>query len=82
MTAQIPAADGYDVNIISLFDHLKEVIAGIRTVRKQKQIPQKDSLELLIKGAHNGYLDSILAKMGNISDIKEINENLLPQRLS
>ncbi|MDE6096392.1 MAG: class I tRNA ligase family protein, partial [Muribaculaceae bacterium] len=74
MTAQLPKAEGYDEEAISRFDHLKEVIAGIRTIRKQKQIPQRDPLELLIKGPHNGSLDSILEKMGNLSDIREVEE--------
>ena len=50
MTAELPKADSFNEEAISRFDHLKEVIAGIRTVRKQKQIPRRDSLELLIKG--------------------------------
>lgn len=70
------ASDSRRLNqeIIDRFDHLKEVIAGIRTVRKQKQIPQRDSLELLVKGLHDSYLDSILEKMGNLSDIRNVNE--------
>ena len=74
ITAQLPTANGYDADIIAKFDHLKEVIAGIRTVRKQKQIPQRDPLELLIQGQHDSYLDSILVKMGNLSSILEVNE--------
>ncbi|MDE6143199.1 MAG: class I tRNA ligase family protein [Muribaculaceae bacterium] len=74
MTAQLPTADSFDEQIIARFDHLKEVIAGIRTVRKQKQIPQREALELLIKGPHDGMLDSILVKMGNLSDIREVSE--------
>ena len=74
MTARLPVADGFDGKVIDAFDHLKEVIAGIRTVRKQKQIPQRDALELLVKGPHNEYLDSILEKMGNLSAIKEVSE--------
>lgn len=74
MTAELPKADSFNEEAISRFDHLKEVIAGIRTVRKQKQIPQRDSLELLIKGPHNPYLDCILEKMGNLSDIRIVEE--------
>lgn len=74
MTAQLPKAESYDEEAIARFDYLKEVIAGIRTIRKQKQIPQKDSLELLVKGPHNGNLDSILEKMGNLSGISSVEE--------
>ena len=40
MTAQLPKADEPDEALLSAFEHLKEVVAGIRTVRKQKQLPQ------------------------------------------
>ncbi len=74
MSASLPQAEGFDQRIIDGFDHLKEVVAGIRTVRKQKQIPQRDELELMVKGPHDGYLDSIIFKMGNLSDIKLVSE--------
>lgn len=74
MYARIPQMDPYDAPIIGEFEHLKEVIAGIRTVRKQKQIPQREELQLHIKGPHNGHLDSILQKMGNLSMIDIVDE--------
>ena len=76
MSASLPQAEGFDQRIIDGFDHLKEVVAGIRTVRKQKQIPQRDELELMVKDPHDGYLDSIIFKMGNLSDIKLVSERL------
>ena len=36
------------------FDQLKEVIAGIRTIRLQKNIAQKEALELLVLGENSG----------------------------
>ena len=50
------------------------MVAGIRTVRKQKQIAQREPLELLVKGPHDGFLDSVIEKMGNISSIKSVDE--------
>ncbi|MCH5223591.1 MAG: valine--tRNA ligase [Muribaculaceae bacterium] len=69
MTARLPEAKPVDEKIISDFEVMKETIAGIRTIRKQKQIPQKESLELLVKGSHNGILDCVIEKIGNISSI-------------
>ncbi|MCM1377352.1 MAG: valine--tRNA ligase [Clostridium sp.] len=74
MNAQLPFATEYDDRIIAAFEHLKEVVAGIRTVRKQKQIPQKEPLKLFIKGAHDGTLDAILIKMGNLDMIDLVGE--------
>ncbi len=59
---------------IDRFETLKEVMAGIRTIRKQKQIPQKNELMLEIKGQHDDTLDAILIKMGNISAIDLVEE--------
>lgn len=74
MVAQLPKAGKSDNEIISDFDTMKQIIAGIRTIRKQKQIPQKEALELLVKGNHNGSLDSVLEKIGNISSITNSDE--------
>lgn len=76
MYAQLPEASEPDGKVIEDFEHLKEVIAGIRTIRKQKQLPQREELELHVKGAHDPRLDAIIIKMGNISLIKTVAEKL------
>ena len=74
MYAELPKAGDYDNGILERFEHLKEVVAGIRTVRKQKQILSRDAVALEIKGAHDASLDAILTKMGNLSSIKTVEE--------
>ncbi len=74
MYAQLPKVETTNAPVIAGFETLKEVIAGIRTIRKQKQIAQKEALLLNIKGNHNNELDSILSKMGNLSAINTVNE--------
>lgn len=71
MTAQLPQTVEADKQLIADFEHLKEVIAGIRTVRKQKQLPQKEALELNVQAGHDHRLDPIIIKMGNISAIND-----------
>ncbi|MDE6717141.1 MAG: valine--tRNA ligase, partial [Muribaculaceae bacterium] len=73
-TAQLPQPETPDREKISAFETLKEIIAGIRTVRKQKQIPQKETLTLNVKGAHDGSLDAVISKMGNLSEITLVEE--------
>lgn len=77
MYASMPIAKGHDESRLSDFEHLKEVIAGIRTIRKKRQIPQKEALQLRARGPHNPSLDSVLKKMGNIDAI-EITEEKDP----
>ena len=74
MQAEIPQAREFDERRILYFEQLKEIIAGIRTIRKQKQIPQKEELSLNIKGSHEPYLDSVLTKMGNLAAIVAVED--------
>ena len=60
--------------LIARFETLKEIIAGVRTVRKKRQLPQKEVLALQVRGAHDAGLDSILVKMANLSGIEAIEE--------
>ncbi|MBD5340374.1 MAG: valine--tRNA ligase [Bacteroides sp.] len=76
MYAQLPKAEKCEAVVIARFETLKEVIAGIRTIRKQKQIAQKEALQLNIKGAADSYLNSILAKMGNLTEITAVEEKV------
>ena len=76
MVSQQPAINIQpgDADLLKAFNTLKEIVAGVRTVRKQKQIPQKNPLELLVLGQHDPMLDSILVKMANLSAIKAVDE--------
>ncbi len=74
MTQRQPDAQYFNPELLSEFEKLKEVVAGIRTVRKQRQLPNREPLELLVKGNHNPLFDSVLMKMGNITEIKNIEE--------
>ena len=74
MTAQLPTAKAVDEKLVADFEHLKEVVAGIRTVRKQKQIKQAEPLALNVGADHDSALDSVIVKMGNISAINRVTE--------
>ena len=74
MYAKMPVGTEADAKIIADFETLKETVAGIRTIRKQKQLPQKEALELNVKGPRNADMDSVLTKMGNLTAIVEVEE--------
>ena len=74
MTAKMPEVKIYNRKEIEGFERVKEIVAGIRTVRKQKQLPQKEALSLMINGNHDASFDSIISKMGNIESIDEVTE--------
>ncbi|MDE6439293.1 MAG: valine--tRNA ligase [Muribaculaceae bacterium] len=73
MYAPVPAVEAPETSagILSDMEHAKEIIVGIRAVRAQKNIPNKDSLELnVVEGrAPEGALGGLIAKMANLSAI-------------
>jgi valyl-tRNA synthetase len=79
-----PELGSYDQELISSFENATEIISGIRTIRKEKNIPNKDSLELFVLEADAGYnsrFDAVISKMGNLSSL-ELLESPLEAALS
>ena len=74
MTALIPEAKPVDESLIAAFEVTKQIIAGVRTVRLQKNIPNRDALALQIVGAHDAANDCVIAKLTNLSDIAVVTE--------
>ncbi|KQC29702.1 valine--tRNA ligase [Flagellimonas eckloniae] len=73
-----PKESDFDNQLISDFDFASEVISGIRTIRKKKNIPQKESLELSLVNSENAsdIMNAIITKLGNISQMETINASL------
>jgi valyl-tRNA synthetase len=78
MVSNWPKAQKVDTKLIADFDFAAEVISGIRTIRKEKNIPQKETLELSVlnsEGAGTG-MDAIIIKLANISQIQTVDTGL------
>lgn len=61
------------------FEMLKEAITGIRAIRKEKDIANKEQVSLCIVPGEKGYFpeyNPILLKMGNLSDLKVVDEEI------
>ncbi len=74
MLARLPEAGAVDEELITDMDFIKEIVAGVRTIRKQKQIPGREPLELLVLGAWPQHLSAVLEKMAGLSAIKAVSE--------
>ena len=74
MYARLPETVAVDGKTVSDFEVLKEIVTGVRNIRKKRNIPQKEELSLQVKGQHNAVLDSILIKMGNLAEVKAVEE--------
>ena len=68
-----PTAD--DMKIIEDVESVKQIVAGVRTVRNQKNISNKDALKLqtVSENKFNAY-DSIVLKMANLESIDVVAE--------
>lgn len=78
MISVMPADTNYDANLLQNFENVKEVIVGIRNIRKQTNIAFKDELGLQIKknDRYPVHFESVIAKMGNISHPQIVDESL------
>ncbi len=78
MVTVMSAATNYNPVLLNKVEHAKDVIVGIRNIRKQQNIPFKDPLSLKVKKS-DGYpsaFESIICKMGNIDWIEVLEESL------
>ena len=76
MISIMPKPAEYDENLLTRFEAVKSVIVGIRNIRKQDNVPVKDTLGLKVKVSERypAAFASIICKMGNISAIENVTE--------
>ena len=71
MVEQMPTADYKNGDLLRDFELVKELIAGVRSVRLERNIPNKDTLTLRIaSGEHNDAYNSVIAKLCNLEAIE------------
>ena len=76
MYAQKPAVQEPDEVLLARFELVKELISGIRNVRKQKNLPQKEELVLEVIADENWPAEfaPVIAKMANLKEIRPVTE--------
>ena len=74
MTAQLPKAAAVDEATIAAVNTAKEIIAGVRTVRLQKNIPNKEALELQQVATTEVPVLPIVMKLANLSAVNNVTE--------
>ena len=69
--AKWPRVQAVDEDLIEGFNFASEVIAGVRTIRKEKNIPMKEALQLSVlnDGNISPNWDVVIAKLTNLSTI-------------
>ncbi len=77
MVTRIPEAVNFDAGFIGRFESVKETISAIRTVRKSKDIPNKDKIELMVRlerKAFDNHFLPVISKLCNLSDVTFVSE--------
>jgi valyl-tRNA synthetase len=79
MVSPMPRYHKYDRNLIHAFEDLKEVITSIRSIRKDKNLPPKETMKLLVRSSANGNyqaaLEPVIIKLANLSEVEMITDD-------
>lgn len=79
MVSEMPEPKPVDAKILAAFELAREIIMNVRSVRQEKNLPQKDLLELKIN-AHNSEFsedfNAFICKLANLSSIEIVDSNI------
>ena len=78
IVASWPEITPFDQNILEGFEFASDVVSGIRTIRKEKNIAFKNTIEfsVLNNESQSKDFDAIISKLGNISKLTYTNETV------
>jgi valyl-tRNA synthetase len=78
IVATWPELKPFNTDLIAHFENTIEVISGIRTIRKEKNLPFKEAIELKVinNDQISDYFDSVITKLGNITSLDYVAEKV------
>lgn len=78
MVSLMPKSTGYDANILEQFEKVKEVIAGVRTIRQEKNIAIKQQLSTSIRtnSKFNGGSEAIIVKLAGLENLSYVDAKI------
>lgn len=78
IVAQWPEVTHTDSEVLTQFGRATDVITNIRNIRKKKNIANKVKMDLFIKKNKDldASFDSVLLKMGNLSQLEYVNDKI------
>ena len=74
IVSSIPKSNPVDSTLLANFETTKSIIVNIRTIRNEKNIPQKETLKLLVKmdEKQHRFFDDMIIKLCNLSELSFI----------
>jgi len=78
IVAEWPKVSSANEKLIADFDFATDVISGIRTIRKDKNIPFKDAIELKVVNHEkaSAFFDSVIKKLCNVSNLEYVSDKV------
>lgn len=78
IVAQWPQIKAYDASMVTGFEFAAEVISGIRSIRKDKNISFKDTIDLKVINRENAtvFFDSVITKLGNVASLDYVSDKV------
>ena len=76
--SRYPSKDPVNISVLNDFEIASEVISGIRTIRKEKNISFKEPIKLFVINniEASTSFDAVIKKMGNVEHLEYISEKM------
>lgn len=76
MISQMPVSDIFNEELHQAFQKAENILGGVRTVRKDKNIPNKDAIQMMVQVGDESpcRFYPVVAKLGNIEEITFVTE--------
>ena len=76
MISKMPESKKYNKELVARFEIVKEIISSVRTVRKERDIPNRDKVTLYIKTDEKSFdreFLPVVVKLGNLESVSFTN---------
>ena len=76
MVSPMPRAEAFDEGVLARFELMQEAVSAIRNIRKQKNLAQKEALEVKVIADENypSEFEPVLIKLANASAVEKVAE--------
>ena len=76
MVSPMPRAEAFDEKVLARFELMQEAVSAIRNIRKQKNLAQKEALEVKVISDENypAEFEPVLIKLANASSVEKVAE--------
>ena len=78
MVSLMPKSNGYDASILEQFEKVKEIIAGVRTIRQEKNIAIKQQLSTSIRtnSKLDGGHEAVIVKLAGLENLSYVDSKI------